>query len=76
MSMGKKEKKIDWYLSIAGFMQLCVFGLSGSLYTEIKEHGAWSLTAIGLALLSAISLSGLALTWLYINKNLRNGRGT
>jgi hypothetical protein len=35
--MGRKEKKIDWLLSIVGFGQLCVLGVTGALYTEFTE---------------------------------------
>lgn len=66
-----KRKKIDFWLSIAGFCQLCVLGVSGSLYAEITSEGLrWELVKF-LAAADAVFMLGVVLLWLLINKRIK-----
>lgn len=62
VAMGRK-RKIDVWLSVAGFMQLCVLGVSGSIYTAYSESGQFTITVIKLGLVDVALVAVLGMIW-------------
>jgi hypothetical protein len=69
--MWRKGKKVDWYLSIAGFWQLCVIGSSGSLYTASFQPEVEMPRIIGLGVFDGISIVLLIIFWVKARKRLK-----
>jgi hypothetical protein len=69
--MWRKGKKVDWYLSIAGFWQLCVIGISGSLYTEATSTNPVMWKIAVLVPFDCAFTIALALTWYLIRKKIK-----
>lgn len=69
--MGMKEKKVDFLLAIASFCQLCVIGISSSVYTEfVKPEGDERLLLIlGAGDMAAILM--LVVFWIRARKRIK-----
>jgi hypothetical protein len=66
--MGRRDK-INFWLSVAGFVQLCVLGVSGALYTEYNESGLITARFTALGLLDIAFIVVLGIIWFNTNKN-------
>lgn len=69
--MGRREKKIDFLLSIAGFWQLCVIGTSGALYTVIFQSEIDITRVLVLGLFDTVSFIALFKIWFKTHKRLK-----